>query len=60
METPIPVWAPSSVRFYILANYTKTITVKRKSSTEHFSEIGVGESNGDVISGLGRHLAAHF
>jgi hypothetical protein len=25
-------------------------------SKEYLPEIGVGESNGDIISGLGRHL----
>jgi hypothetical protein len=29
-----------------------------KMSGEHLKKIGVGESNGDVISGLGRHIAA--
>ncbi len=32
----------------------------RKISMEHLYEIGAGESNDDVISGLGRHLAAKF
>jgi hypothetical protein len=29
-------------------------------STEHLREIGVEKSNGDVISGPGRHLTAEF
>jgi hypothetical protein len=29
-------------------------------SMDHSEEIGVGESNGDITSGLGRHLAAEF
>jgi hypothetical protein len=33
---------------------------RRTLSTDHLQEIGVGESNGDVISGLGHHLAAEF
>jgi hypothetical protein len=33
---------------------------RRKLSTDHLQEIGVGESNGDVISGLRRYLAAVF
>jgi hypothetical protein len=31
---------------------------RRKISTDHLYKIGVGESNGDVISAVGRHLAA--
>ncbi len=33
---------------------------RRKMSVELLQEIGVGESNGDVIFGLRRHLAADF
>ncbi len=33
---------------------------RRKLSIDQLNEIGVAESNGDVISGLGRHLAAEF
>jgi hypothetical protein len=33
---------------------------RRKMLMDHFMEIGIGKSNGDVISGLGRHLATEF
>jgi hypothetical protein len=32
----------------------------RKKLMDHLQKIGVVESNGDVISGLGRHPAAEF
>jgi hypothetical protein len=37
---------------------TKTVTDRRKMSTDHLLEIGVGESSCGVISDLKRHLAA--
>jgi hypothetical protein len=49
-----------SERFYIYANYAKTVTDSQKMSNEHLQETGVGESNGDVISVLGRHLEDEF
>jgi hypothetical protein len=51
---------PPSGQIYIFANYAKTIMDRRKMSVEHLKEIGVGELNGDVASGLRRQLAAEF
>ncbi len=38
------------------ANNFWTDEDRRKLSMFHLQEVGVGESNGDVIFGLGRHL----
>ncbi len=52
--------APPSDRIFIFASYTKTMTDRRKMSMDHLSDVGAKESNGDVISVLGRHLADKF
>jgi hypothetical protein len=43
---------PTSGRVPNFTKYTKTITNRRKVSMDHSQEIGIRESNGDVISGL--------
>jgi hypothetical protein len=40
-----------------ITNNFSTVRHRRKSSADSLNKIGVGESNGDVIFPLGRHLA---
>jgi hypothetical protein len=51
---------PPCSRIYILAKCTKTTKDRRKISMDHLQKIWIGDSNGDVTSGLEHHLAAEF
>jgi hypothetical protein len=51
---------PPSGKIYTCKNYTLTTTERRKVSMQQRCEMGVGESNGDVISVLERYPVDDF